>query len=42
MDTRSVPPPLTTMTRSVPRGLAAEIMFRLKRYPATRTIGVSP
>ena len=35
-------PPRTTMKRIVPRGLIAEIIFRLKRAPVTRTMGVSP
>lgn len=35
-------PPLTTMNRSAPRGLTAEIMFGAKRCPVTRTTGVSP
>ena len=35
-------PPRTTMNRSSPRGLTADIILRLKRCPVTRTTGVWP
>jgi len=40
MNTRAPTPPLATMKRNALRGLIAEIMLRLKRWPVTRTIGV--
>ena len=42
MNTLAPTPPLTTMKRSAPLGLIAEIMFNEKRCPVTRTTGVSP
>ena len=40
MNSAAPTPPLTTMKRNCPRGLIAEIIFKLNRWPVTLTTGV--